>query len=220
MLDRLIGTIAPHDCLDCGVEGNLLCQSCQITTVSPKRSSCFLCNALTNDWWTCHRCRRQVNVAGVIIASHYEGTVKDLIRQLKYEHTVAAAAILGNLIAARVPIGKFDLITLVPVSSQRFRQRGYNQAQLIAKAVATRLKLPFVELLSRVGQVRQVGTNRRQRLEQMSGKMYTRRQWLINDSRILVVDDVVTTGATLSEAGRVLKTAGAKKVWGAAAAKH
>lgn len=220
MLDELIGILAPHNCIRCGLEGDLLCEQCLPKATSTKRSSCYLCNALTLNWQTCKRCGAKTKISGVIVASHYEGEIKELVRQLKYQHTVAAAKILGELIATRVTRQQFDVVTAIPASSQRFRQRGYNQALLIGKTVAWLLNVPFAELLGRTGQVRQVGTNRRQRLQQMAGQMYARRSWLVKNYRILVIDDVVTTGATLSEAGRALKLAGSKQIWGAAAAKH
>ena len=220
MLDQLLSLIAPHYCINCNHEGSLLCLDCRAEAISSKRSSCFLCNRLTEGWRTCASCRRKTKIGGVVVASHYDGAAKLLIRRLKYEHAVAAAPILADLLAEKINPKNFDMVTAIPASSRRFRQRGYNQAQLIAKRLGRQLKLPYAELLGRTGQVRQVGTNRRQRLAQMAGQMYSRRNWLAKNNRILVVDDVVTTGATLSEAGRVLKSAGAKTVWGAAAAKH
>ena len=115
---------------------------------------------------------------------------------------------------------KFDFITAAPPSSQRLRQRGYNQAQLIAKAIGKRSRLMYLPTMSRLGNSRQVGTNRRQRIAQMQGRMYVTKPKLVAGARVLVVDDVVTTGATVSEAARALKAAGAKSVWGLALAKH
>lgn len=220
LLDKYLAIIAPHYCLVCEQEGDLLCKTCLPKAVTKKRSSCFLCNKLTANWRTCTTCRRKTKAVGVIVASHYEGPVKELVLKLKYQNTVAAADTIAQLLQNKFDPAKFDLITAIPPSSKRMRQRGYNQAQLIAKAVGKRTQLPYVATMSRLGNTRQVGTSRRQRLAQMHGSMYVTKARLVAGSRVLVVDDVVTTGATISEAARALKSAGAKSVWGLALAKH
>lgn len=220
-MDGLIGIIAPFNCIACGQEGKLVCAKCLKNISVFKRSSCFLCNKLTSGWRACKTCAPGIRLRGVMVASHYEGNIKTLIGLLKYERTVAAAAVLAKqLLPLLEATDKIDAITAVPASARRFRQRGYNQAQLIARQLARQVRLPYVETLGRIGHARQVGTTRRLRLTQAQGTMYARRAYRIRGQRLLVVDDVVTTGATMKEAGRVLKAAGAKYIWGIAAAKH
>lgn len=220
LLDRLVGVLAPFDCLVCSREGRLICRDCMDSVISPKASTCFMCNRLTKGWRTCAGCNHKTKIRGVIIASRYEGSVKELIKRLKYHQAVSAAEIIAELLAPKVNTSEFDIITSVPASTRRQRQRGYNQAELIAKFLSRHLKLPYKRALGKFGHQRQVGTKRGQRLEQVKGTIYVLNSKKVADRRVLVVDDVVTTGATISECARVLKSAGAKSIWGLAVAKH
>ncbi len=154
------------------------------------------------------------------MASHYEGEVKQLIQMLKYERAMRAANYLAELLVPQVKPRDYDYISWAPVSSRRFRQRGYNQAKLIAKQIAAQTKVPYIETLGRLGHARQVGTGRKLRTQQLKGSMYAVKPERFKSKRIVIVDDVLTTGATLSECANVLMAAGAKSVWGAAVAKH
>lgn len=221
IIDKVIGIIAPFECLNCGQQGKIVCATCSAKIASSKRSSCFLCNRLTANWRVCASCRHKSKLRGVFVASHYRGQVKTLIGRLKYQRTVGAAGVLAQLLAKEIAKpDQFDLITWVPASSSRYRLRGYNPARLIARSLSKELDIPYAETLYKTGQTSQVGTDRRLRLSQLSGQIYTRRSTLIKHAKILLIDDVVTTGATLNECGRALKTAGAKYIWGAAVAKH
>jgi ComF family protein len=107
---------------------------------------------------------------------------------------------------------KSVFIVHVPTATARIRQRGYDQAELIAKNLARTRKLKYSPVLARLGQTRQVGAKRSSRLKQMQNAFYARKPQLIKGSHIILVDDVTTTGATLEAAARVLKLAGAKTV--------
>lgn len=221
MWDKIIGLAAPLACIRCGVEGLAVCKNCQTKIISLKRSSCYLCNRITRDWRSCSTCRHKTRVRGAIIASHYEGFIKQLILNLKYQRTRAAADCLAGILDGHISrFLKFDLVTSVPITTNRARQRGYNQAELIAKPLAKRLGTPYLQTLSRLGQTRQVGTERKARLQQMAHTMYVYKPQKVKGMGILLIDDVITTGATITEAARALKAAGAKYIWAAAVAKH
>lgn len=158
----------------------------------------------------------------MVTASHYEGVVKELIYSLKYSNTIDASYPLARLIAQRLgdPTRHYDLMTWVPASSRRFRQRGYNQAAKITIELAAMTGLPYRELLYRRGSTRQVGSGRSKRLQQLSGQIYVNSNQTIKGQRVLLIDDVVTTGGTLSECARVLYEDGAKTIDAAVVAKH
>lgn len=220
VIDSLLEIIAPHGCLRCAREGKLLCPTCVPRAITRKGSTCVLCNRLTDGFKTCANCRRRTALTGVIVASHYDGDIKSAIQLLKYHRTLAAANILGDILAEYTAPANFDIITAAPINSRHFRQRGYSQSALIAKRLARKVSLPYANLLNKTGTTRQVGTARKLRWAQISGTVFARQPYLIKNQRILIVDDVVTTGATLSECAAILKQAGAKNVWGAAVAKH
>lgn len=220
IIDNALEIIAPFSCVRCKREGKLVCEECKRRVAEPKVSTCALCNSLTKDFQLCQACRRKTKLRGVLVASQYKGGVKTLIRMLKYERAQRASRFLADLLVQYVNSNNYDYISWVPVSSRRFRQRGYNQAKLIAKRVAAKTDVPYIESLGRLGHARQVGTDRKLRILQLKGRMYVIKPERLKNKRVLIIDDVLTTGATLSECANVLSANGAKSVWGAAVAKH
>ncbi|MBV9412292.1 MAG: ComF family protein [Acidimicrobiia bacterium] len=144
----------------------------------------------------------------------YTGVGRELVARLKYRNARAVLPALANAIAHLVDPATVDVVTWAPTSAARRRERGYDQARLLARAVARRLHRPCRSLLSRQPGPAQTGRPKRDRL---AGPTFTISR--NPPRRVLVVDDVVTTGATLIAAARVLKAAGALEVKGAAAAR-
>jgi ComF family protein len=145
--------------------------------------------------------------------------VKELILRLKFHRAQGAAVAATKLVLRGLPEGHpLDLVTSVPVSPGRLRERGYNQSELVARQLARRVGLPYRALLARTTSGHQLGAARGTRLEQVKGAFHARRA--LGAERVLIVDDVITTGATLSECAEVLMAAGAGSVWGAAVARH
>lgn len=149
----------------------------------------------------------------------YDGSTKELILQLKFYRLRAAARAAARLVVGALDISdRIELITAVPISPLRYRERGYNQAELVAREVARELNLPYLALLGRENSAHQMGQGRTERLRQIKGAFFALRQ--LNGQKVLIVDDVITTGATLSEGAGVLMAAGAGEVWGAVVARH
>jgi ComF family protein len=218
--ETLVSLVAPHSCILCGQEGQVFCERCAGKTVIVKQPTCYRCNRLSDYGQTCASCRPSTQLSGVVVAAYYGGPVKELIHELKYERARASAAVLARMLASGLQDMRFDLVTAVPTDPARRRVRGYNQAELVAKAISKETGLPYVDVLLRVKPIHQVGAHRSLRLEQIKGAFMSHKELFIKDARVLVVDDVVTTGATLAECAEVLKKAGAKQVWGAAVARH
>lgn len=217
-LETLINLVAPFDCVSCGAEGSILCEECTFIT-RPRRPTCYLCNALTDEFKTCASCRRKTKLRSVFVASRYEKEVKVLIHDLKFARARAGGKALAALLDSTLPRRKFDVVTSVPSATSRYRSRGYNPAELIAKEYARRANLKYDQLLGRLGQSRQVGVGRKQRQKQIRGVFYplSKKPSGLN---VLIIDDVISTGSTLSEAALVLSRAGAKSIHGAVIAKH
>ncbi len=161
-----------------------------------------------------------MQVRGVSVASYYDGPIKELILRLKFSRNRSAAEVGAELILMRIDLNHmiFDVVTAVPVSASRYRERGYNQSELIARVIARKLGLQYQSLLGRQNGEHQLGKDRNTRIEQVKDVFYSQKQ--CTNSRVLIIDDVVTTGATLDSCARILKTNGAKNVWGAVIAKH
>jgi ComF family protein len=165
----------------------------------------------------CHACARElrrlppepVTLAGVpcFAAVAYEGPARDLVRALKFRAALAVAGSMAAAIVAGAPPGLFEGAALVPVplARRRERRRGFNQAHVLALALARRTGAEVVACLSRAeGHGTQVGRDRAERSRALRGAITA----AAVPANALIVDDVVTTGATLAAAAEALRGAG------------
>ena len=106
----------------------------------------------------------------------------------------------------------YDVVLAVPSATSRTRRRGYESAGLIAKRCAKQLKIPYANVLGRHGQHTQLGASRKQRLQQLQKDYYVLNERRVLGKKVLLIDDVATTGATLRACSKVLNDAGAKRV--------
>ena len=154
---------------------------------------------------------------------YYEGNVRKSLLRYKFHNARSFAPAYGRFLAMKLlqthPEG-FDVLTWVPVSRCRKFRRGYDQVELIARAVGTELGMPPVRLLKKIRHNRpQSGiSDAAQRRANVLGAYQMVPGQDISGKRILLLDDILTTGATAGEAARVLLTAGAKEVHCAAVA--
>jgi predicted amidophosphoribosyltransferase len=169
----------------------------------------------------CRRCRfalaagsSQVGAGGVHAPLAFEGVARQVVHGLKFRNRRGVAEHLARLIVGRLRLHgpAFDLVSWAPTSGTRARRRGYDQAELLARAVAHELGLPCRRLLYRRHGEAQAGHTR---IERLSGPQFRARAGR-RRLRVLLVDDVVTTGATLAAAARSLRAAGAVVVAGLA----
>ena len=148
---------------------------------------------------------------------YYEGYIRGSLHRFKFGRARHYAAGYGRLLAMRVmteyPEG-FDLITWVPVSTLRKFRRGYDQVELLAKAVAKELGMQPVATLKKIrnNRVQSRITGQAQRKANVLGVYRVENPENIEGKRILLLDDIITTGATAGECARVLLTAGAREV--------
>ena len=154
----------------------------------------------------------------------YQGVVRDSIRRYKFKGRQGYHKAYGKLVAQCVHdhlAGKYDLITWVPLSEKRRRERGYDQAFLLASAAALELGDVAVETLrkSRHTDAQSGLEGEAERRANVLGAYAAVDPELLAGKRVLLIDDVVTTGATFSECARVLRTMGAKDVVCAALAR-
>lgn len=180
----------------------------------------------------CDLCRRQEPpFAKAAAYGSYDGGLRELIHLLKYQQVRPAAAVLGRMLSEAVsglepgwtqnPV----LVVPVPLHARKLRQRGFNQSELIARHVlklgagSGRLVLRSRILERRRETQSQIGLTRHQRRENLRGSFAVARPEEIAGREILLVDDVFTTGTTVSECARVLQRAGASKVFVATVAR-
>ena len=163
----------------------------------------------------CRRCRFALIAApplrtddGVVAAIAFSGTAKQLVAGLKYRNRRRLAAVFAEQLSRTLDVGQVDVITWAPTSASRSAQRGYDQSELVARALAARWRKPCKRLLYRCHGPTQTGRSRSDRLR---GPRFDARP-MRKALRVLVIDDVVTTGATLAAAKRALMAAGAQCV--------
>ena len=187
MLRWLADLVAPSRCAACDLESSLLfCDAC-----SPSVEAASSCEA----------------------AFVYGGAVAEAIVRLKYGRRSDLAARLGEAMALHAP-RDVDLVVPVPLHAMRAVDRGFNQSALLSRAIARRLDIPLgARVLERVRDTpRQAALDRPGRLMNVKSAFRCREPSRIRDRRILLIDDVRTTGATLAECCAVLADAGAREV--------
>ena len=180
----------------------------------------------------CGLCRRIEPVfARAAAYGSYESGLRELIHLLKYGGVRPAANVLGRMLAEAIMALEAEfpeepvIIVPVPLHRSKLRQRGFNQAELIARAAmkfrprGDRLRLCTRVLERRRETASQIGLTSHQRRENLRGAFAVAQLEAVKGREALVVDDVYTTGATVSECARVLRRAGATKVWVATVAR-
>ncbi len=151
------------------------------------------------------------------IFEYRDPLVRALIWQTKYSDNMSAATLLGNALREELltSITTPYVVIPMPLSSQRLRERGYNQTERIAEIAV--LDLPFLTyepsvLVRKNTESTQTKLTKKQREENIAGAFYVKNTEILKKKKVILIDDVVTTGATLREAARALKRAGAKSV--------
>lgn len=169
--------------------------------------------------YICYTCSRETpRFDSARSAVRYEGAVGDALRDLKYNSSLWVVDDLAELllacVSAEYPNAVFDLVAPVPLHPSRRRSRGYNQSALIAASLARRMGLLYKERSARRVRptVTQTGLTAPQRAANVSGAFRAGLFARLNGKRILLVDDVMTTGATVDACAGALKEGGAASV--------
>jgi ComF family protein len=144
----------------------------------------------------------------------FAGTLRELIHLFKYSRMKPLSRPLGELLANALPLDeRFDAVVPVPLHWRRHWQRGFNQSELLAQSIARRRGIPVRNLLRRARATRaQAGLSNSARRENVAAAFAVRRQQPLTGLRLLLVDDVMTTGSTATACARALKRAGAQRV--------
>ena len=198
--------------------GESVCDGCKSIMPYNNKSVCGHCGRATPYAIEyCDYCKDKQTFLDIARSVYeYEYPLNVLVRRLKYsgERFLAKEFAKEMLPLYFKAIGYADAILFVPMSSGRKRERGYNQSEELAKALAKLVELPLLsDVLVKTKETdSQVGLERKERLRNVKGSISVKNRVQIKGKRILVVDDVMTTGATLEVIAEKLKDAGASEV--------
>lgn len=208
----------PPTCGGCGIPGARWCLPCTQKAIEITPPICPICGNpnLRNE--PCGRCFTTPPLYTSLRSySVFKGPIREAIHRLKYQHDIGLGEMLSRLMISRLEKLKWslDMIAPVPLGLVRLKERGYNQANLLARPIALSMQIPFSsKAILRIRETRtQVGLTVRERMENMSGAFQARRE-MVQGKNILVVDDVATSGATLNACAKALLEGGAAKVYG------
>ena len=148
------------------------------------------------------------------VACHYDYPMDRIIQKFKYEQELHFQNLLaGSLISLKLP--KIQVIVPMPISHQRLAERGYNQSLVVAKILAKQLNIPVWQPVARLAQHSQKGLSRVERLDQIDQQFVITANPKIRYRKVLMLDDVVTTGSSLHALKQKLEQLGCQKIYAA-----
>lgn len=235
----VLDIVFPKRCVSCGKFGSYICSECFSKIEFVDKPVCPYCERPAIGGRAHPGCSKRYGLDGLVVVSRYRGSVRAAIIKIKYKWIWDIEKVLVDLVANN--LWKFDFpedaaLVPVPLHLRRKRWRGFNQAELLAKDLASRFGHPYCDLLVRNRYTKpQVelasGERKKNVLGAFSLKPLRQPEPLVLNSfqdlgsgsilkgkRFLLVDDVYTSGATMSECAKALKRAGVQEVWAMAVA--
>ena len=223
---NLLDLIFPKKCVVCKKQESYLCEKCFTFLSFDAKSLCLVCNHPSFNNLTHPYCRRKYAIDGCFSALVYNKTTQKLLYNFKYKpYLTDLKTVLSDLFYESIiqneqfqnQIKKGDWVFVpIPLSSAKLRKRGYNQTEILAAGLSEKFNFPVQNLLFRAKETKtQVGlSNLQRKLNVKSAFEFINHKSSIVNQNIFLVDDVETTGSTLSEAAKILKRAGVQKVFG------
>src|SRR5437773_4024903 len=233
IVEALASLFYPATCVVCSANidnAEYLCADCRQCAPRIVAPFCAKCSepfpgAITQTF-RCANCEHRVLHFDCAVAAYRSrGLVRKLVHEFKYAKQrhlryPVAGWLRETLSDPRLRGRHFDVIIPVPLHPARERERGFNQATLLAELLATSTTAPLRAALERTRYTTtQTAYDRAERMENLHGAFRLRKNQDVRDLRVLLIDDVLTTGSTLSECARVLRRAGASCVYAATAAR-
>lgn len=208
-------TLLTQDCLLCAAtsERNILCHACAAELPRLPQERCPRCALPTPHGETCGRClAKPPHYDNAQAAFAYDFPLDKLVQSFKYQHRLALGDYLGQQIAELAKNIEADLIIPLPLHIKRLRERGFNQALELARPLSRATKLPIDSAsCQRVRHTTaQAELPWRERVKNIRGAFHCRTDF--SGQRLLLIDDVMTTGASVDECARTLKLHGAANV--------
>jgi competence protein ComFC len=215
---NMVDWVYPPVCAGCGNPGDIWCQECQKSTHYLNEKLCPVCGYPKNGAVRCLGCCHYTpNFNGVRSLAAYTGGIKTAIHRLKYQNDLGVGSIFTDQLTELIKRNgwKIDVVVPVPLSKQRKKERGYNQARVLAFPIALKLGIPLDDksIIRTRETSSQVTLDAIERQKNITNAFSAKGNKL-RDKNILIVDDVITTGSTINDCARAGKNAGAKEVYG------
>ncbi len=226
--ENALDLLFPKFCLSCGAEGAFLCSKCG-ETLYARGGSCFACGKRDIAGKTCNSCRKKTAVRRFYAPFSYKNqVVRDLLHAYKYNRVRELSGPLADFLYSAMVRADFktkkEMVFIpVPLHKRRRNERGFNQAELLALALGEKFGVPVLThslLRARYTRTQIELRDDNERRANIAGAFRVISQAAVAKKVIVLIDDVVTSGATLNEAALVLKAAGARSVWAAAVARR
>jgi len=221
----IVDWVFPKMCVGCGREGEYICRECQKKLVKPE-SICPMCCKPSINGWTHPRCRVSGGMERLIVGLPYKGVVQQCLKKVKYKSAWEIISFLFEIWRENCgdTVTSDTLIMCVPMWREKERLRGFNQADLVADCLVASLSgvSRKVDLLERVRETRPMfGLKKKERQENIQNafRLVAQYKTIITLKRVVLIDDVWTTGATMRECTKILKQTGVSEVWGVALAR-
>lgn len=231
MKEIILNVLFPKLCVNCGKEGDYICNKCDLF-ISESILICPVCGNSSPSGETHSNCVNKYGLDGLISIWDYDGLVKKLIYKVKYDNvtdiiTMFIKKTFGLIAKDHDRFSTFlsfvnssnTHITYVPMYVRRAKRRGFNQSEIIARQIGSIFCHKRVKLLNRLINTKsQTGLDKKERLQNIKDSFVLNRDKHISRN-VLLIDDIFTTGATMHECCKILKQAGAQRVWGFTLAK-
>jgi len=219
---NILDLFYPKKCLECAKSGSYICENC-LKKVKSSGFVCPSCNRSSFEGRSHPNCRKKFGLDQLISLWKYQGVIRKAILVLKYKFVLDISDELSNLIykkiqQKKIDFGKNTILTSVPLHQKRQFFRGFNQSEVIAKKLAEKLKLRYIpDLLVRLKNTKfQTNLTAKEREINIKNAFKFNNKYRLKDKnkKIVIFDDVWTTGSTIKEIAKVLKRKGIKTVIG------
>lgn len=219
MIDLLLSPFAPHICCGCAKTGTILCESCRDDITSDDFGRCIWCLTIAHSSHQCTSCQNKIGTQAAWVVGERTGVIKQALNDYKFESMREGSWELARLLDTTLPrLPESIVITWVPTAAAHRRQRGFDHAALLAKRFARLRGLRAIPLLTRKHSLSQHELSRTARLK-AAKEAFMVSDGTLPDS-VLIIDDILTTGATLEACAKLLKAAGACEVYVAVVARQ